>query len=248
MRVRGTTDGGQLLPARLVAPLAAAAGACLLAATLLGGYARGRRSTPLDLRVDAALQPLADAAAAPLDLVVRLVEPGRVLWLCVGLGLVAALGRHPAAALLCGAGPGVALGLTWAGKQLVGRQSATLSDEFDAYPSGHAAGVFALAALVFVLTVQDGVLRDRLRPRAVRLLRWGSAVLAAATALALTALRHHYVTDVLGGAALTVGAVLAVAVLQQLLGARGDPGLPGPPPAGRARPPSCSPAPGRDRR
>lgn len=246
--MRETARSGPLLPTHLVAPLAWCAGACLLLAALLAAYTRGRRSTPVDLWVDRVLRPFGAATERQLDAVVQVVEPSRMVTACFVVGLAAVVGRHWGAAFLSGAGPMVALGATYVGKELVGRQSATLTDQFDAYPSGHTAGVFTLTALVFVLTLRDGALRHQLSRRAAVGLRCGTAALAAAAALALTALRHHYVTDVVGGAALTVGAVLAVAVVQQLIADRWRPRLRAPAPAGRARPPSCSPVPQPDPR
>ena len=77
------------------------------------------------------------------------------------------------------------------------------------YPSGHATGMFALAAVTGVLLANPA--RPR-RPVAVRLMLTSGAVLvAAAVALAMVSLGFHYFTDTIGGAAVGTATVLVSA-------------------------------------
>ncbi len=76
-----------------------------------------------------------------------------------------------------------------------------------AYPSGHATGAAAVAALAVLLFH---------RWRGWRAAAWFAPValaLPAAMGLALVRLRYHYPTDVVGGTAMGVATVVAVAVL-----------------------------------
>ncbi len=80
-----------------------------------------------------------------------------------------------------------------------------------AYPSGHVTSIVALASMLTVLLA--------LPPRpilqgAARLLAPAAAALAASgVAVAVIALRWHYFTDTIGGAALGAGTVCALALL-----------------------------------
>ena len=94
------------------------------------------------------------------------------------------------------------------------------------YPSGHTTSVVAIIACYVVLFL--------LPPRPPRARPWrlaGLAVLLAAlvvTALGVIGLRWHYLTDVVGGAAVGVAAVCALCLLLdgawRLLGLSRDPG------------------------
>jgi undecaprenyl-diphosphatase len=79
------------------------------------------------------------------------------------------------------------------------------------YPSGHMTAIVALAATLTVLLLlppQPG------RARPLRYLVLGAAyVLVVAVPIGLMGLRWHYFTDLVGGAALSVGTVIAVAFL-----------------------------------
>ena len=92
-------------------------------------------------------------------------------------------------------------------KPLTGRTSRG----FLSFPSGHATSTFALAAICAVLLA--GPSRPRL-PAAVRLLFALAAVLVAgAASAAMVALRFHYFTDIIGGAAVSVATVLLIALM-----------------------------------
>jgi undecaprenyl-diphosphatase len=78
-------------------------------------------------------------------------------------------------------------------------------------PSGHATGMFALAATCAVLLLDPP---GRRVPAAVRLLLACLALLAATTvSLAMVARGVHYFTDAVAGAAVGTGVVLACALI-----------------------------------
>jgi membrane-associated phospholipid phosphatase len=79
------------------------------------------------------------------------------------------------------------------------------------YPSGHMTAIAALAATLTVLLLLPP---QPARARALRYLVLGAAyVLVVAVPIGLLGLRWHYFTDLVGGAALSVGTVIAVAFI-----------------------------------
>ncbi len=79
------------------------------------------------------------------------------------------------------------------------------------FPSGRATGAFTIAAAVAVLLI--GPVRPQV-PAALRVLLAACAfLLAAGVAVAAVALKYHYFTDTVGGAAVGVGTVLATALI-----------------------------------
>ena len=87
-----------------------------------------------------------------------------------------------------------------------------------AFPSGHATSMFALAASCAVLLVAPPRLPV---PGVVRLLLVSMAVLlAAAVAAAMVAIGAHDFTDAVGGAAVGTAVVLACALTLDLLASR----------------------------
>ena len=91
------------------------------------------------------------------------------------------------------------------------------------YPSGHATGMFALAAVTGVLLANPARLR---LPVAVRLtLTFGAVLVATAVALAMVSLGFHYFTDTIGGAAVGTATVLVSAfVIDWAAASRQSPG------------------------
>ena len=86
------------------------------------------------------------------------------------------------------------------------------------YPSGHTMGAFSLATTIVVLLT--GPLHPRLT-RWVRVLLAIAAVLAACfVSYSLIVLRMHYFTDTVGGAALAIAMVLAIALIIDLAAGR----------------------------
>ena len=99
-----------------------------------------------------------------------------------------------------------------------------------AFPSGHATSMFALAASCAVLLADP----PRRVPGGVRLLLAVMALLlASVVAAAMVAIGAHDFTDTVAGAAVGTGVVLACALTLELLGSRRRqaPAAP-PPPAG----------------
>jgi undecaprenyl-diphosphatase len=92
-------------------------------------------------------------------------------------------------------------------KPLINR---TLIGEF-AFPSGHATGVTALAVVFAVLLVDPP--RPRLPTNLRVLLALAALATAGAVAAAIVAVRSHYATDTLGGAAVATGVVLLTALV-----------------------------------
>ena len=83
-----------------------------------------------------------------------------------------------------------------------------------AYPSGHTATVFALAATIAVLLV---VPPQSAKAAVPRLLIVGAAyVLGVVVAIGVIGLRWHYFTDTLAGAAVGIGTVCGLALLLDL--------------------------------
>jgi membrane-associated phospholipid phosphatase len=87
-----------------------------------------------------------------------------------------------------------------------------------AYPSGHTAAVFALAATVTVLLLVPP------RPGKAKALRAlipaAACVLGVVVAIAVIGLRWHYFTDTLAGAAVGIGTVCGLALILDLSAAR----------------------------
>jgi len=86
------------------------------------------------------------------------------------------------------------------------------------YPSGHTTAMVALAVAVTVLLLPaPGPWRQRLPRLLIPALAW---LLAAVVAVAVIALKWHYFTDTVAGAAVAVGVVGALALLLDLPAAR----------------------------
>ncbi len=215
-----STPPGWLLPPRLSRPLAVLAGLCALTAVLLG---IGLRNGLGPSRIDVALAELVNAAFGPAtrvsDELAELGKASSVAALTVLLSVVlAACGRPRFAALTVCAALAIPV-VTSAGKALSGRE---LQGELS-FPSGHAAGITAVATVLALF------LADALSPRR----RWLAPVAAAAcvlipvtVGLAVMVERFHYPTDVIGGwcvgVATTVGLALGFDLHQRRRGARPD--------------------------
>ena len=173
---------------------------CVGVVASLGWYTHLRRTTPLDLAVDGQIRPLAERTGPVLDLLVHAASPRPVLALCLSVTLVLVTTGRPRLGAVCTIGPTSALITSALLQELIGRPSATRLHNTDAYPSGHMTAAVALAAVCWVLA---GALSAQHRTVA-RCLRTGSSLYAVAVGLALAGLRHHYITDVLGGSAVAL--------------------------------------------
>jgi len=198
-----------LVPAA-VRPLAATLLAACVAITVFLGvrFSQHTRAGWLDTSVDARVQAALGGHSVLLNRVAALGDPIPVTAMTAALLLAClATRRWRGAVLVAVSLPSAAAVAQLLLKPVVGR---TLAGALS-FPSGHATGVFALAAAFAVLLV------DPLRPRmpvALRLsLVLAVLVAACAVAAALVGLRAHYFTDTVGGAAVGVAVVLATALI-----------------------------------
>src|SRR5215469_1370133 len=83
-----------------------------------------------------------------------------------------------------------------------------------AYPSGHATSVLALAAMLTVLLVLPP--QPLIEGRARLLIPLIAGMIACGVAIAVIGLRWHFFTDTIGGAAVGIGTVCALALILDL--------------------------------
>jgi membrane-associated phospholipid phosphatase len=165
----------------------------------------------LDDRIGSALG--STTAANALSVVVRLGEPAGVATMTVLLVAACLATRRLRGAVLAAISVPVATGLTeLVIKPLVGRIYGLSSLTF---PSGHATGVFTVAAVVAVLLL--GPQRPQVPGRLRALLLLASYGTCGVVSLALVALDYHYFTDTVAGAATGTAVVLATAFVLDLL-------------------------------
>lgn len=101
----------------------------------------------------------------------------------------------------------------------------------ESFPSGHATAMFALETALVLLMLPPPHLKVRQRLRAV--LAVAGLVVAVAVPVAMVGLYHHYVSDIVGGAAVGTGVVLLTALaLDALARRRGRTPAPAPPHTG----------------
>lgn len=198
-----------------VRPLATALLAvCVAVTVLLGAWFAGQtRAGWLDRGVDAGLRASLSGQHATLNLLARLGNP-IPLSVMTAVVLVACLAvrRWRGAILVAVAVPAAGATTELALKPAIHR---TLQGQLS-LPSGHATGMFALAAVLAVLLVDPA--RPRV-PAALRLILAAVAVaVAGAVAMALVALGAHYFTDAVAGAAVGTGVVLAITLILDRLG------------------------------
>jgi membrane-associated phospholipid phosphatase len=182
---------------------------CVAVTVLLGVWLTHRsRAGWLDSAVDGRVRASLGGHPAVLNLLAGLGDPVPLTAMTAALLLSCLATCSWRAAVLVAVAVPTAGGLAeFVLKPLIGR---TLLGQFS-LPSGHAAGVFALAAVVAILLA--GPLHAQL-PAALRLLLALAAVLAAvAVAVALVALNAHYFTDTVGGATVGTAVVLATALI-----------------------------------
>ncbi|MGA3153759.1 MAG: phosphatase PAP2 family protein [Streptosporangiaceae bacterium] len=213
-----------LLPAAARPAAAALLAACVAVAILLGAlFWHQAHAGWLDRAVDTRLEASLGGHRVILNLLVGLGDPLPVTVIVVVLLLACAAARRWRGALLLAVAVPSAAALTeLALKPLVGR----LLGGGLSFPSGHATGMFALAAAIGVLLL--GPPRPR-RPAVLRVVLGLCAYAAAgAVAVALVSLHLHYFTDTVAGAAVGTAVVLATAFLLDWLCARREP-APAPP-------------------
>ncbi len=203
-----------LLPAAIRPVAVALLAVCVAVTALLGArFTHHTRAGWLDTAVDGRVQASLGGHRVILNLLAGLGDPVPLTAMTAALVLAClTMRRWRGAVLVAVAVPGAAALTERLLKPFIGR---TLLGDLS-YPSGHATGVFAFAAAFAV--VLAGPLRPRL-PAAVRVLLALTAFLAAgAVAVSLVALRAHYFTDTVGGAAVGTVVVLLTALILDRLG------------------------------
>lgn len=180
---------------------------------LLVGYTHGTRRTTVDGFVDATLVPLIDPASTLLAPATELLGPTKMLAVSVALGVLCLLVGDRHGGLLAFVAPFSALAVTEVVlKPLVGRPPD--QGEGLAFPSGHATACVALATTALVVSCEGSPLAGSL-PRVLVLLgRVAAWTVPLYLAAALLLFRHHYVTDIVGGAAVAVAVVSALALMR----------------------------------
>lgn len=206
-----------LVPSWSRSALPAAVATAVALVVVLAVYTSGSRATGLDLWVDARAAPRLEPLRRIFGLLTELAGPTEVLVMAVGLAAGCLALRLPGAAAVCVAGPVAALVVTEHLQSTLARPA--VEGAGNAFPSGHATAAFSLTTVVVVLLLPGGALVRRL-PLWCSGMLWMVAVgLPAYVAGALLLLRHHYVTDVLGGAGVAVAVVLLLAAVIDRLGA-----------------------------
>ena len=202
----GRTLAFRLLPGPLRLAAAAMLAVCVAVATILAVLFAGHGKPGwLDSVMDPRFQALQARSPAVVNWLPDLgtLKPVTLITLALVLACVAT--RRWSGAILAAIAAPAAIGLTeYVLKPSIGQAIG------QSYPSGHATGMFALAAICAVLLLDPP--RRRV-PGVVRLLLVFIAVLlATAVAAAMVAVGAHYFTDAVGGAAVGTGVVLACAL------------------------------------
>jgi membrane-associated phospholipid phosphatase len=214
----------QLVPGSLRRPTAALLAACVAMMAVVGVRVAGYG---LPGWLDATFGPRLQTHLGQFPVLLNwlpdigTLEPVAIMTLA--LILACAVTRRWRGAVLAVAAVPIAIGLTeYVLKPSIGEAIG------QAFPSGHATSMFALAASCAVLLANPP--RRRV-PGGVRLLLALLAVLlAAAVAAAMVANGAHYFTDAVAGAAVGTGVVLACALTLDVLGSPRPRGPAAPPP------------------
>ncbi|MGH3189300.1 MAG: phosphatase PAP2 family protein [Streptosporangiaceae bacterium] len=208
--VRPESPPRRLLP-RYRRAAAVLLAACAAAAVGLAVYlaASSRPAWP-DPSLDPRIQTAMGHFPALLQWLPNIGTLGPVTLMTLALIAACAATRNWPGAVLAGVAEPVAVGLTeYVLKPYVG---GALGQGF---PSGHATSMFALAAICAVLLAASAHPGRALSAVLILL----ALLLAAAVAAAMVAVRAHTFTDVVGGAAVGTGVVLACALtLDRVIG------------------------------
>jgi membrane-associated phospholipid phosphatase len=212
-RLRSLLRFGRPLLADAARPWAGAvlAGSAILVAVLGVLFASQTTADRFDHAVDS---PVIGWFAGHGDLAFRLASPGTLIPAAALSGVIAVIcvltGRLNGA-LLAGAAVPVADGLDEGLlKHLVHR---TYLGQL-AYPSGHTTAVFAIAATITIVFLVPPQVPGT---RVLRLLATAAAyVVAGIVVISVIAVRWHYFTDTVGGAAVGIGAVCGLALILDL--------------------------------
>ncbi|HEX6934586.1 MAG TPA: hypothetical protein VF162_20750 [Streptosporangiaceae bacterium] len=188
---------------------AGAIAACAVIVVLLGVlFAHQTRADAFDRAVDA---PFISAFSDHQATAYWLARPGSELpavLACAAIVIACLLARRPGGALLAALGLAAAEGITEGLLKPVFHRTYLGSLT---YPSGHTTAIFALITTVAVLLLTPP---RPVRARALQYLILAAAgVIAVVVPIGLMGLRWHYFTDTVGGAAVGLGTVLALAFI-----------------------------------
>jgi membrane-associated phospholipid phosphatase len=206
----GRPRAARLLPAPLRLPAVALLAFCVTVTVLLGiTFAGQHHAGWLDTAVDTPVKSALKRLPALLNVLADAGTLIPVTLMTLALVLACVVARRPSGAILAAVATPAASALTeLVLKPLVGR---TMGSALS-LPSGHATTSFALAGTCAVLLLDPPGHR---LPGAVRLVLASLALLAAT---AMVARGAHYFTDVVAGAAVGTGMVLACALIHDRLG------------------------------
>ncbi len=181
--------------------------ACVVVVAALGVQFAGQTQPGrLDAPIDAAFVSALGGHPSVLFFLAQFGDLPLVSVLAAALVLGCAVARRWRGALLAAIAVPLASGLTeLVLKHLVGR---TLRG-WPSYPSGHATTSFVLATVGVILLAGSSRLPVPVR----RLLMAGAWLFAVAVPSVMVALRLHYFTDIVGGAAVGAGTALLTALL-----------------------------------
>jgi membrane-associated phospholipid phosphatase len=214
---------GPLLPGPLRLAAAVLLAACVAVTAVLGSRIVGRG---LPGWLDSAFDPRIQAALGRFPLLLNWLPDagtlGPVALMTLALALACLASRRWTGAVLAAVAVPAATGLTeYVLKPSVGQAIG------QAFPSGHATSMFALAAICAVLLVDPP--RRHLSGPVRLLLVVVALLLAAAVAAAMVAIGAHSFTDAVGGAAVGTAVVLACALTLDLAASRRPRGPVAPP-------------------
>jgi membrane-associated phospholipid phosphatase len=212
--------GPPLLPAASRRLAAVAVAVCAVVTLVLALIVHGRATADgLDRVADYAIRHSIGSHRTILKVIVLPGTPLVATVLTAALVLACLVARRRRAAALVAIAAMAAPALTeFVLKPLVARK---IGLGVGSFPSGHAAITFALAVSICVVLAQPP---HRLRPALRVLLSVAALLAAAAVSVAMVALRRHYFTDIIGGAAIATAVVLLAAFALDWLGAGGGSG------------------------
>jgi undecaprenyl-diphosphatase len=188
-----TVDPPALLPGPLRRAFCVATAVAAVVFTVLAvRYAGTSGASPVDLRLDALIDPIGEAHQRLTRATAALGSPPSVVVLAFALAVSChRLGRRRLAVLAV-VGPGITGVCTTLLKPALGR---TIGESF-AYPSGHTGGATALglvAALLIVSLVRPG------RAGSIAIVGTAAVLCGGAVGAAMIAVDVHYPTDAVGG-------------------------------------------------
>jgi membrane-associated phospholipid phosphatase len=202
-----TARSETLLPTPLRRSVAVAAALSAATALNLGLYVAGTSApSGVDTWVRPRVESLLSGVPSLTSAMVQSGDPGPVIVMTALLAALCGLLRRPFHALLALAAPATVGATTTLLKPMVGRTR----QGYLAFPSGHAAGITALAvvAALLLISMAGAKLALAVSVATVMVLLAGAAI-----GLALVAQDWHYATDAVGGFCTAIALVAALAFL-----------------------------------